>query len=397
MCGRHALIPRSQDGRGFLATLAQQSCEENRLDEIILPKLKNQMREDSLKVFSATAYQCLKENRSDRPTMGSIVEKLENALRLQVCNNSTTFIKVGTCGKQSVSLDDDQWSVELEPNHKLQKITIDHGDVIYSLMFTSQCRDIFHISNKVGGSAGRDFISEVMLDTDEEIIGIKGTIDTGDSNTFISSLTFETNKATYGPFGRASECIFSIPWENGSLVGFYGISGDFINSIGVYLKANDEIMKVGTWGRTAPAGPESIWSFELERNHHLQEITIDHGDYVYSLAFTSQYKGLSYRPEKVGGWYEPYGGDKNSVVTFDWNEEIIGIVGTVAVSEGLHAGYTVISSISIVTDKRTHGPFGTERGTPFTIQWDNSGSFAGFYGVCGAYIDSIGVYLKSTL
>lgn len=83
-------------------------------------------------------------------------------------------------------------------------------------------------------------------------------------------------------------------------------------------------------------------------------------------------------------------------VTLDWNEEIIAIYGTVALSRGPYAGYTIISSLAFVTNKKTHGPFGHARGTPFTVPW-NDGSFAGFYGLCGYYIDSIGVSLKPTM
>nr|XP_043614631.1 probable serine/threonine-protein kinase DDB_G0278521 [Erigeron canadensis] len=394
LSGRHAFI--SQDGRGLLANIAKQSCEKNTLDDIILPDLKNQMREDSLNVFTKAAYQCLKENRIDRPTMGAIVEKLEYALLLQVCNYSTTFIRVGTWGKQIAGQNNDQWSFKLEENHKLQKIIIDHGDVIYSLMFTTQCGGIFHTSNKVGGSAGGDIVSKVMLDDDEEIIDIKGTVATRGGNTVISSLTFVTNKRTHGPFGRASENVFTIPWEKGSLVGFYGFAGDFIDAIGVYLKADAEIMNVGSSGADYNPPGHNGWSYEIERNHHLKEIVVEHGHGVYSLTFTSQYKGLKYTSAKVGGWSGPYGEDKVSVVTLDWDEEIIGISGTVAVSEGVYAGYIVIASISFVTDKRTHGPYGTERGTPFTVQWEH-GSVVGFYGRHGAFLDSIGVYLKAML
>nr|XP_043618547.1 probable receptor-like protein kinase At5g59700 [Erigeron canadensis] len=399
LCGRQAHIHGSQDGRGHLATLAKQSCEQDRLDEIILPNLKNQMREDSFKMFSKAAYNCLNKNRRDRPTMGEIVEMLEHALLLQVCSNSATFIRVGTWGKQTASLDnDDQWSFKLEPNHKLQKITIDHGDVIYSLMFTTECEGIFDTSNKVGGSADGDIVSEVMLDDDEEIIEIKGSIGTRGGNTVITSLTFVTNyMTTHGPFGQESECVFSIPWGNGSLVGFYGFAGDFIDAIGIYLKADAEIMKIGRWGSI---DAQNYWSLKLERNHRLKKITIDHDDLIHSLKFTTQYRGSNYNSEKHGGGYG--GGDQLSVVTLDGDEEIIGITGTVGQSRGNHPGWptsftwTIVSSISFVTDKRTYGPFGTVRGTPFSVQWDG-GSFAGFYGYARGYLDAFGVYLKAAL
>lgn len=65
-------------------------------------------------------------------------------------------------------------------------------------------------------------------------------------------------------------------------------------------------------------------------------------------------------------------------------------------STGRHAGLTVISSLSFVTNKKTSGPFGKERGAHFSVPWD-SGSFAGFYGRAGLYMDGLGCYLKSIM
>ena len=53
-------------------------------------------------------------------------------------------------------------------------------------------------------------------------------------------------------------------FDVGSLVliaGFYGLAGYYIDSIGVYLKPSEQIIKVGTWGKTESGGPQNIWSF----------------------------------------------------------------------------------------------------------------------------------------
>ncbi|KAD7477818.1 hypothetical protein E3N88_00954 [Mikania micrantha] len=225
------------------------------------------------------------------------------------------FIRVGIWGRQRQSGGpQNNWSFELESDHRLQKITIDHGDDgIYSLMFTTKCEDIFQTSNKVGGWAGGQTVSEVTFEIDEEIIGIKGRVGTRGDYAIISSLSFETNKRTHGPFGGTSNSHeFSIPWDNsGSLVGFYGIAGNYIDEIGVYVKAREEIMRIGTWGSSNPDGEYAFWSFKLESYHHLKMITVDHGDLIYSLMFTTQYRGLTHNYKTVGGWN---GGDKVSEV-----------------------------------------------------------------------------------
>lgn len=301
-------------------------------------------------------------------------------------------IGVGKWGKQSGG-PQNQWSFELQKHHDLVKITIDHGELIYSLMFTSKCGGVLHTSNKAGGWAGGDTITEVNFDEGEEIIGVNGTIGNKGGNIVISSLSFKTNKRTHGPFGCATETAFSLPWDKGSLVGFYGLAGYYIDAIGVYLKACEEIIRIGTWGKTQRAGPQNVWSFQLEKNHVLKKITLDHGDLIYSLMFTTQCGGSTHTTEKIGGWN---GGEKVSEVIFEGDEQITAINGTVALSRGNDAGLTIISSLSFVTNKKTHGPYGNVRGTPFSVPWD-CGCFVGFYGLAGYYIDSIGVYLKAVV
>ncbi|KAI3512287.1 hypothetical protein L1887_19602 [Cichorium endivia] len=76
---RHLHIP---DGE-LLAPLAILHYEESKLDDMINPHLWKQMDPESFKIFSETAYYCLKEQRSQRPEIDQIVVRLEKALDLQ--------------------------------------------------------------------------------------------------------------------------------------------------------------------------------------------------------------------------------------------------------------------------------------------------------------------------
>lgn len=390
LCGRLVHGKNQDDQNLFLSSLAQKYYEQNRLAEIIHPNLKTQMKADSLDMFSMVAYQCLKEKRIERPTMAWIVEKLEKALQLQTGSTVPRYIRVGTWERQISGPDNKSWSFELEQDHHLSKIVIDHGDAIYSLIFTSEANGGLHTSNKVGGLASEGTISEVLFDGDEEITSISGSVGTRNGYTVISSLALETTKRTHGPFGQATDNVFSLPWDKGSFSGFYGLAGNYIESIGVSIKPLEEIVKVGTWGRTLPGGP--VYAFQLLKNHHLKKITIEHGEQIYSLMFTSEYRGSLYTYNRAGG---SNGGDIDDEVTLDWDEEIHAIHGWVGLSREEVPDLTVITSISFVTSKKIHGPFGHARGMPFTVTW-NDCSFMGFYGIAGFYIDSIGVYLSAT-
>lgn len=72
----------------------------------------------------------------------------------------------------------------------------------------------------------------------------------------------------------------------------------------VYCKVSlktAEVIRVGYWGNTSNGGSQNCWDFILEKDHKLKKITIDHGDHIYSLTFTTESKGILYTSEKADG------------------------------------------------------------------------------------------------
>ncbi|XP_076952540.1 mannose/glucose-specific lectin-like [Bidens hawaiensis] len=278
----------------------------------------------------------------------------------------------------------DNWSFEIKEGHRLHSIRVGHGDdEILSLGFTTEYRGALSLSNIYGPDGGETTL--VTFDSDEELVGIQASSRILGRGTVISSLSFQTNKNTHGPFGRIAGPVFSLPWNNGSLVGFYGkysILGGLIEDIGVHLKPYWEIVNVGTWGALWNR-PQTLWSFQLDRNERLDVITIIRKDGIESLRFNTSEKV----DDRSGGGV--YIADN---VVLDADEEIIGISGTIG---AYPTRQVVLSSISFKTNKKTHGPFGDVKGDPFTVSWDD-GSFAGLYGLQGSYINTIGVYLRAS-
>ncbi|KAL7617476.1 hypothetical protein Lser_V15G03164 [Lactuca serriola] len=82
LCGRNAFMATEGDSRLF-APLVKSHYELGKLDDLIYPDLWKQMHPQSFKIFSETAYYCLKEQRSQRPSIDQIVIKLEKALESQ--------------------------------------------------------------------------------------------------------------------------------------------------------------------------------------------------------------------------------------------------------------------------------------------------------------------------
>ncbi|KAF5768020.1 putative jacalin-like lectin domain-containing protein [Helianthus annuus] len=293
------------------------------------------------------------------------------------------FIRVEPRG-QFIGQPQSNWSFEIQEGHKLKSIKIDHGDrIIHSLQFTTEFGGALSISDNFGSLVAGQNVSLVTLEADEEIVGIKVSIGIKGRDTYLSSLSFVTNKTTHGPFGGTTDPMFSLPWDKGSLVGFYGIASDWVRGIGglgVYLKAHGEVLSIGPWG--SPYDPQTRWSFLLEGNQRLSTITIFRtGDAINRLVFNTS--------EKVDG---RSGVSVADLVVLDADEEIIGLSGMV---DTLPTRHIIISSITFTTNKKVHGPFGNAKGSPFSVSWD-IGSFAGFYGFQSLYFDGIGVYLKAT-
>nr|GEX45905.1 protein kinase-like domain, phloem protein 2-like protein [Tanacetum cinerariifolium] len=78
LCGRSAVLPDEELEGGLLSQLAK-----SYLDDMIDPHLRKQMDPEALKIFSETAYWCIKEERADRPYIDQVVKRLEKALEFQ--------------------------------------------------------------------------------------------------------------------------------------------------------------------------------------------------------------------------------------------------------------------------------------------------------------------------
>ncbi|XP_024031907.1 galactose-specific lectin-like [Morus notabilis] len=73
-----------------------------------------------------------------------------------------------------------------------------------------------------------DFPSEYIV----EVSGYTGKVS---GYTVVRSLTFKTNKETYGPYGVTSGTHFKLPIQNGLIVGFKGSVGYWLDYIGFHL------------------------------------------------------------------------------------------------------------------------------------------------------------------
>jgi hypothetical protein len=97
-----------------------------------------------------------------------------------------------------------------------------------------------------------DGIQISLKDSESYLVQVKGTFGKCNGVIAITSLTFITSKATFGPFGTPRGQPFQT-YRNGTVVGFFGRAGAFIDQLGVISKLragnnSDVASHVGPWG-----------------------------------------------------------------------------------------------------------------------------------------------------
>jgi serine/threonine protein kinase len=83
LCSRPVIDPALPKERVSLVAWAKQSFQKQILDDIVDPKLKDEIAPECLIKFSELAYSCVRSRGADRPSMNDIVWSLEFALQLQ--------------------------------------------------------------------------------------------------------------------------------------------------------------------------------------------------------------------------------------------------------------------------------------------------------------------------
>ncbi|KAK2386738.1 Mannose-binding lectin superfamily protein [Trifolium repens] len=121
----------------------------------------------------------------------------------------------------------------------IRQLVIVHGEGIDSIQIEYDKEGDSVWSLKHGGSGGHK-IDKIKLDYPNEFLtsidGYYGSLNQW-GPIFIRSLSFETNKKLYGPFGVEQGTYFTLPVTGANIVGFHGRYGWHIDAIGVHLRS----------------------------------------------------------------------------------------------------------------------------------------------------------------
>ncbi|XP_068649280.1 jacalin-related lectin 3-like [Aristolochia californica] len=121
----------------------------------------------------------------------------------------------------------------------IRQLVVSHGAAIDSLLIEYHDKKGASVWSERHGGTGGTRTDKVMLDYPDEILlsinGFYGSI-TSRGPFMVRSLTFESNKRKYGPFGFQQGLHFSLPVTGGMIVGFHGRCGWYLDSVGVHIK-----------------------------------------------------------------------------------------------------------------------------------------------------------------
>ncbi|EES18470.1 hypothetical protein BDA96_09G201500 [Sorghum bicolor] len=246
--------------------------------------------------------------------------------------------------------------------------------------------------------------------------------------TVVRSLTFHTNKRTYGPYGDEYGTYFSTSFTNGRIVGFHGREGWYIDGIGVHVQEGklasqrfvsrpktatspsvqynmlaqapsntytDNEVAYGMVKEPVPMGP-GPWGGEGGRAWDdgvytgVKQIYIMRGAFIGSIQIEYDRSGHSIWSSRHGN-----SGHITHRVKLDFPHEVLTCVYGYY-NTNREDGPRVLRSLTFITNRGKYGPFGDEFGSYFSSA-TTEGKVVGFHGRSGQHLDAIGVHMQHWL
>ncbi|KAG6704978.1 hypothetical protein I3842_07G158700 [Carya illinoinensis] len=273
--------------------------------------------------------------------------------------------------------------------------------------------------SKHGGNGGYkneklvfDYPSEILT----HIVGFYGPVMYMGPNV-IKSLTFYTNKRTYGPYGEEQGASFTTKLKEGKIVGIHGREGLFVDALGVHViegkvmpsnpspsnaitSAEPPIAEIagGVIKEPAPCGP-GPWGGDGGRPWDdgvfsgIKQIYLTRSsEAICSIQIEYDRNGQSVWSIKHGG----NGGTSTHRLQLEYPHEVLtcvsGYYGYISRDERPK----VVRSLTLYTSRGRYGPYGEEVGTYFTST-KTEGKVVGFHGRSSYYLDAIGVHMQHWL
>ncbi|KAG5543205.1 hypothetical protein RHGRI_016079 [Rhododendron griersonianum] len=263
-----------------------------------------------------------------------------------------------------------------------------HLNVVMELPGCSAIRAVRFQYEKADGKCfqspchGGNGFPTIELDSPSEVIvGIEGfygpLMEWKNGFEALTSITFHTNKQTYGPYGRLPSDSLK-QFLKQIMVRLPGMA--IIAGIVAKASSLEGCISIGPWGH--PEGKPWVYNPE----GRIRQITVCNGSVVDSLYFQSESSNGVVWSEKYGG----PGGSRSETVNITSPAEYLTALD---ITFGNFKGQDVVTSICFRTNVRQYGPFGNKKGYSLSIPLEG-GAIVGFHGHAGQYLNAIGIYAK---
>ncbi|KAF2286142.1 hypothetical protein GH714_010901 [Hevea brasiliensis] len=262
----------------------------------------------------------------------------------------------------------------------IRQLIIGAGSIVDSLHveYDKHGRSLW--SQKRGSSNGG---SKYMVKLDypgEYLVSISGYYGSFTNNKYICSLTIQSNRRTYGPFGTMRGIPFSTPSLHGKIIGFHGSAYGYLTSIGVHVKAISPVVLGPFGGQGGDAWDDQFYSAIRQIQLTICEFGIE------SVRFEYDKNGQPVSSPKHGS--KAQGMLKKVILDYP-GEFLISVSGTY----GKEYGLEIVQSLTFQSNRKTYGPFGLNKGNHFSLA-SAGDKVTGFHGRCGYYLDAIGVHIE---
>ncbi|OWM77980.1 jacalin-related lectin 4-like [Punica granatum] len=232
-----------------------------------------------------------------------------------------------------------------------------------------------------GEKGGGKFYSVRLAYPYEYLRSISGYLREHLGRLILQSISFNSNRRKYGPFGREVGIPFSGPSTGGKIVGFYGSCNRHLESIGAYLEPVSHRHHVRIVG---PFGGNGGGPWDEGRHTGLRQIIIRCGTVMDSIKCVYDDNGTSSDGSKHGAGRGPY---SHTIELDGANEYITSISGYLGQLREMY----LVHSLTFRSNKRVYGPYGQEKGSYFSSP-PNIGKIVGLYGRSDTHLDCIGAY-----
>ncbi|XP_059658717.1 jacalin-related lectin 3-like [Cornus florida] len=107
-----------------------------------------------------------------------------------------------------------------------------------------------HSIQIVYDSEGNAVVGKSVVAARDTICGYYGIHSANKTSIIVKSLSFQSNKHKFGPYGKEEGTYFITPLTVDKIVGFFGVHANCLDSIGVYVKPLKVAVTVGPFGTT---------------------------------------------------------------------------------------------------------------------------------------------------